>query len=387
MASEWQTVRLGDVVQNLDARRIPVKAADRRPGTYPYYGASGVIDHVDDYLFEGLHLLVAEDGENLRTRKTPISFLADGRFWVNNHAHILRGTRMADTRFLHYALSATDVSGYLSGSTQPKLTQDNLHRIRLRMPPLAIQRAIASILGALDGKIELNRKMSQTLDAMLMMEFRQRFSSALETSPQSALPAGWSSATVDDVVEVRGGTTPPTKNRQYWENGTHYFCTPKDMSQLGSPVLLATERRVTDEGLAKTGSGLLPKGTVLMSSRAPIGYVAIALDSVSVNQGIIAMICGERVPPSYMLCWARASQDGVVSRANGSTFLEISKGNFKSMPCVVPTSSDLQAFAEVANHLIERVATCEREVVLLAKVRDTVLPGLVSGRLRVADVV
>jgi type I restriction enzyme S subunit len=208
--------------------------------------------------------------------------------------------RVADVRYLYYWFSAPRQVEHMKGrSIQTGVPHTNLGILGdspVTLPPLSIQRRIASVLGALDDKIELNRKMSQTLDAMLMIEFRQRFSSALETSPQSALPAGWSSATVGDVVEVRGGTTPPTKNRQYWENGTHYFCTPKDMSQLGSPVLLATERRVTDAGLAKTGSGLLPKGTVPMSSRAPIGYVAIALDADSTDPGHLFQLMPDTVP-------------------------------------------------------------------------------------------
>src|SRR6266851_1996612 len=166
MAGEWRKRPLGDLVENLDSVRVPVKDADRRAGPYPYYGASGIVDYVDNYLFDGEYLLIAEDGENLRTRNTPVAFLARGKFWVNNHAHIVRGNNESDTRFLMYALSATDISGYLTGSTMPKLTQGNMNRIPLLAPPLPEQCAIAQILGALDDKIELNRRMNETLEAM-----------------------------------------------------------------------------------------------------------------------------------------------------------------------------------------------------------------------------
>src|SRR5262249_39812035 len=126
---KWARVRLGDITENLDSRRIPVREKDRRPGPYPYYGASGVGDSVDSFIFEGLHLLIAEDGENLRTRKTPVAFLANGRFWVNNHAHIVRGMNGADTRYLCYALAATDIAGYVTGSAIPKLSQAGLNAI------------------------------------------------------------------------------------------------------------------------------------------------------------------------------------------------------------------------------------------------------------------
>ena len=121
MAGEWRERPLAELTDNFDGARLPVKEADRRAGPYPYYGASGVVDHVDNYLFDGEYLLIGEDGENLRTRNTPVAFLARGKFWVNNHAHIVRGNSDADTRFLMYAFSTTDISGYLTGSTMPNL--------------------------------------------------------------------------------------------------------------------------------------------------------------------------------------------------------------------------------------------------------------------------
>ena len=160
---EWQISTLGELTKNFDAIRIPVKETDRRAGSYPYYGASGIVDHVGEFLFDGQYLLIAEDGENLRTRTTPIAFLANGKFWVNNHAHIVQGNSIADTRFLKYVLSVLDISGYLTGSTMPKLTQGNMNRIEVLTPPLPEQRVIAHVLGTLDDKIELNRRMNETL--------------------------------------------------------------------------------------------------------------------------------------------------------------------------------------------------------------------------------
>ena len=175
LGKEWCEFVLGELTDNFDSLRIPVKKADRRLGPYPYYGASGIVDHVDDFIFDGEYLLVAEDGENLRTRKTPIAFLADGKFWVNNHAHILRGNPKANTRYLMYALSELDISGYLTGSTMPKLTRNNLDRISLFAPPPEDQRVIARILGTLDDKTELNRRMNETLEAMARALFKSWF--------------------------------------------------------------------------------------------------------------------------------------------------------------------------------------------------------------------
>jgi type I restriction enzyme S subunit len=172
MAGKWPLRPLGELTENLDSVRVPVKESDRRTGPYPYYGASGIVDYVDSYLFDGEYLLVGEDGENLRTRTTPAAFLARGKFWVNNHAHIVRGNSEADTRFLMYALADTDISGYLTGSTMPKLTQGNMNRIPVPAPSLNQQRAIAEVLGTLDDKIELNRSMNDTLEAISWALFK-----------------------------------------------------------------------------------------------------------------------------------------------------------------------------------------------------------------------
>ena len=166
---------LEELVTIYDTLRKPVKKADRTAGPYPYYGASGIADYVDSYIFDGEYLLLAEDGENLNTRKTPIAFMASGKFWVNNHAHIFQGNKRNNTRFLCYALQVADITSYLSGSTRPKLTQGEMKRIPVISPSLPEQKAIAHVLGSLDERIELNRRMNETLEGMAQALFKSWF--------------------------------------------------------------------------------------------------------------------------------------------------------------------------------------------------------------------
>jgi type I restriction enzyme S subunit len=196
------------------------------------------------------------------------------------------------------------------------------------------------------------------------------------------VPMGWGLSYVGSVIENVGGGTPKTKEDAYWVDGIHSFCTPKDMSNMTSKILLHTERYLTEAGVAKISSGVLPVGTVLMSSRAPIGYLAITDIPVSVNQGIIALKQNENYGSEYLLCWAESNMEEVISRANGSTFLEISKKNFRDIPFLEAKAEVLSAFTDIARGYFNRITGLQREVVQLTKLRDTLLPKLISGELR-----
>jgi type I restriction enzyme S subunit len=290
------------------------------------------------------------------------------------------------------------------------ITGGDLSRLEIPVPSLSEQRAIAHILGTLDDKIELNRRMNETLEAMARTLFKSwfvdfdpvhaksegrdpglpkpladLFPDSFENSELGEIPKGWRVTSIGELAEVSGGGTPSTTEPSYWDNGIHHWVTPKDLAGLSVPVLLDTERRITDSGLAKISSGLLPKGTALLSSRAPIGYLAIAEIPVAINQGFIAMQAKPGISNLFLWLWASIAHDEIVSRANGSTFLEISKTNFRPIPVVCPTSAVMVAFDRQARPLYERIVECARESRTLAALRDTLLPKLISGELRIRD--
>ncbi|MFK1553614.1 restriction endonuclease subunit S [Pseudomonas aeruginosa] len=144
----WEVKPLGSLVVNKDGKRIPIKASDRADmaGEYPYYGASGVIDYVNDFIFEGRHLLVGEDGANLLARSTPIAFIADGRYWVNNHAHVLGEKNGLSLDYLEFSINMRGLESFVSGSAQPKLNQENLNKIPIQVPPLILVDKFSAIL-------------------------------------------------------------------------------------------------------------------------------------------------------------------------------------------------------------------------------------------------
>lgn len=173
---EWKEVLLGELVDIYDSKRIPLTSQEREKikGDIPYYGAQGIIDYINQFLFDGEYILIAEDGNNIISRQENIAQIAKGKFWVNNHAHILQGK--IEQNLLCYIINHTDISGYVTGSAQPKLNQANLLKIPIKIPVnLSDQRKIAGILSALDSKIENNNKINANLEAQAQALFKSWF--------------------------------------------------------------------------------------------------------------------------------------------------------------------------------------------------------------------
>jgi type I restriction enzyme S subunit len=198
------------------------------------------------------------------------------------------------------------------------------------------------------------------------------------------IPKGWKVGVLDDILEVKGGTTPSTKEQKFWD-GEFHWTSPRDLSNLKFPLLLNTEKKITKEGLKKIGSGLLPKGTLLLSSRAPIGYLAITEIETAINQGYIAINAKKDFSNLYLLYWIKSNMDLIVERANGSTFVEISKTNFKQINCLIPNKNILTDFVFQVEALFEQLRINLIENQELTNLRDTLLPKLISGELEVTE--
>ncbi len=329
---------------------------------------------------------------------------------VNQHVAILRTnpTRL-DPDYLRYTLVTHEYQAMLlalasAGATRPALTKTMIEELKVRLPPLAEQKRIASILGALDDKIELNRRMNAKLEDMARTLFKSwfvdfdpvrakldgrlpagmdantaaLFPDAFEESALGLIPKGWKVLPVGDVVECVGGSTPSTAVPSYWEGGTHHWTTPKDFSTLQSPILLDTSRKITDSGLKQISSGLLPAGTLLMSSRAPVGYLAISVMPIAINQGFIAMKSNAKASNYFMLNWCQTNMLEIEVRATGTTFPEISKQNFRPILLLLPSMEVVASFTAKVKPLYEQITINLNQAQTLSKLRDSLIPMLLN---------
>jgi len=297
------------------------------------------------------------------------------------------------------------------GAVFDSLRCRDIPNFELTIPPLKHQAEIASFLGAIDDRITLLRETNATLEAIALALFKSwfvdfdpvrakaegrqpegmdaataaLFPDSFKESELGLVPKGWEIKPIGDAVDCVGGGTPTTKEPAFWEPGEFAWSTPKDLSGLGSPVLLQTERMLSRLGLEKVSSGLLPAGTLLLSSRAPIGYLAIAKIPLAVNQGYIAMLPGGKLSPLYLYFWCQQNMDGIKGRANGSTFMEISKKAFRPIPALVPPLDVLSRFSETVEPIFERITENEHQAQTLTHLRDTLLPRLISGQLRLPE--
>lgn len=216
---EWEVKSLNKACDFLDSQRIPIKDSERAKisGIYPYYGASGIIDYVNNYIFNDDLILLAEDGANIINRSTPIAFLVNGKIWVNNHAHVLKAKPSFDRYYLCAYLESLKYDKYNTGTAQPKLNREVCEKIPILAPPLAEQRKIAEVLGVWDEAIEKQARLIEKL-ALRKRGLMQRLLSAKLRLPGFSEP--WKKVKLGDVASIKTGNK---NNEDKIANGQYPF--------------------------------------------------------------------------------------------------------------------------------------------------------------------
>ena len=289
-----------------------------------------------------------------------------------------RNGEVIDGRYLRYWALSPELKEQLKSLAHgtdmaPYLSLGDQKRLLITLPGISEQRAVAGVLGVLDDKIAVNERIASTAVDLADAHFLA-VASSLEFGEE----------TFGSVAEIAGGGTPSTKTDEYW-GGKICWVTPTDVTALASPYLFETSRNITELGLENCASRLYPAQSIFMTSRATIGAFALPQVPAAVNQGFIVVLPRNDELRWWLLHEMRSRVDEMVSLANGSTFLELSRKNFKAMRLRLPHFGELAEFAQKVAPLHAAAAQASRENRTLATLRDTLLPQLMSGRLRVKD--
>lgn len=287
-----------------------------------------------------------------------------------------------DSKFLYYYLKShigqAEIARGTVGAVQAKLPIKNIQDIDVWLPQKDIQAKIASLLSCLDNKIELNNKINDHLEQQTQALFELLF-------VENADPS-WRLGTIEDLGAVVGGSTPSKAKPEYYTDNGIAWITPKDLSIDKSKFISHGENDITELGLKNSSATIMPEGTVLFSSRAPIGYIAIAGGDVTTNQGFKSVVPKANIGTAYVYFFLKHNLPIIEGMASGSTFKEVSSSTMKRVPAMIPDSETLTRFTDFCAPLFAQQRVLEAQNRELAALRDSLLPRLMSGEIDVSNI-
>lgn len=396
--SEWKKVRLGEVAELCLGKMLDAK---KNKGTLrPYlnnvavrWGCFDLVDlpkmriedaEVERYKIKKGDIVICEGGEPGRCAV----WRSEEPIFFQKALHRARVKPCFDSDFIYYQLCYLVKSGetrnFETGSTIRHLPAQELKQVPVNLPPLATQRKIAAVLSSLDDKIKNNRKICANLEAQAQAIFKSWF---VDFEPFGGkMPQGWKMGKLGDVGNIVGGATPSKAKAEFYTEEGIAWLTPKDLSLQQTKFVAKGEIDITEEGYKSASVRMLPKGSVLFSSRAPIGYVAIAKNELCTNQGFKSVVPFDWVGSEFVYQLLRMMTPVIEERASGSTFKEISSSGMKVLPVIVPSKNVLHEFSSITLPMGESQKSLEDETRTLAAMRDALLPKLMSGEIDVEKV-
>ena len=309
----------------------------------------------------------------------------------------LRDT-ILDPLFLYYYLGQPEVIKWIFnqavGATLPNLNTEIIRSIQVKYPPLSTQRKVAAILSAYDDLIENNTRRIAILEEMAQSLYREWFvhfrfpgheKKSMVESALGMMPEGWEVKAIGEVIETLGGGTPSTQNIEYWDNGDVIWYSPTDLTSAGTMFIVNSAKKITELGLYKSSARLFPAYSVMMTSRATIGVVAINTRPACTNQGFITCIPNEALSAYQIYFWLAENKEKIINLASGATFKEINRGTFRKLPVIVPDTVISQRFNELVLPICKQIENLIAKNANLRQTRDLLLPKLISGEVDVEE--
>lgn len=310
---------------------------------------------------------------------------------------VLRAHEDVDPKYLYQILRSNDTLAQLQmlaesrSGTFPQITYSELSNIMVSLPSQKAQKNIVSILSSLDRKIELNNKINADLEEMAQAIFKNWFvdfepfkDGKFVDSELGMIPEGWKVGRLDEIADVVGGSTPSKAKPEYYTQKGIAWLTPKDLSNHPAVYTSRGEIDITEEGYNSTSTKLMPKGTVLFTSRAPIGYISIAQNDICTNQGFKSLV-PKKAGTCFLYCFLKYVTPEIENKSTGSTFKEASGSLMKSLQVIIPEQNVFEEFEAIVSPLFARIESLEKENSRLSLLRDTLLPRLMSGEIEVPE--
>ena len=339
------------------------------------------------------------NGDTIMARITPclengktamVNILNEGEVGFGSTEYIVLRAKpdISDKDFIYYLamspiLRERAIKSMVGSSGRQRVQQGVVNEIEFMAPPLAEQIEIGQTLCALDDKIANNAKINNHLEQMAQAIFKSWF---VDFEPfGGVMPDDWREGTISDLGDVIGGSTPSKAKPEYFTEHGIAWITPKDLSVNKNKFIARGADDITKLGLRNSSARLMPRGTILFSSRAPIGYIAISSGEVCTNQGFKSIVPKTSVGTAFIYYFLIENLQTIENMASGSTFKEVSGSTMKGIPAIIPNDETLCRFQEECTPIFEKQELLEAESAHLAEICDTLLPRLMSGELSVTD--
>ena len=390
---------MGTLLINRDGERKPLSSSVRSKQNekkYDYYGATGVIDKIDSYIFSEKLLLVGEDGANLLSKIKPNAFFAEGKYWVNNHAHILDATDKSLLDYVIVVINSISLDNYITGSAQPKLSQERLNKILLPLPPLSEQHRIVEkieeLLALVDdletNKTDLQSYIKQAKSKVLEMAVRgelvpqnpedepasvllERIKKEQKSSKskgkttehnthyEEELPKNWAKTTLGECFEWGSGGTPTSSVKKYYDGNIPWLV----IGDLNDNYINTSDKTITQFGLENSSAKLVPKGTLLLAMYGSIGKLGIAGMSLATNQAIAFALENKEINTKYLFYYLLSVRSSLNLLGKGATQKNISQSIIKDFHFPLPPLSEQHRIVEKIEEIFSELEFIEETLI------------------------
>ena len=388
MKCEWRKVKLQDIALELSdgLHKAPIFYPG---GEYIFVNATNIENgrivekdpskktNLEEFLKYGVELtdrtsLYSIDGTigNIAKYRGEKCLLGKGACYITLDNSV-------DLDYIYYLLQSPIFNEYIhimsTGSTIKHISLKTMRNFTFQLPPIEQQKAIGSVLRSIDDKIELNNEINENLERQAQAFYQELFID--NANPE------WPQGTVNDLGTVVGGSTPSKSKPEYYTEHGIAWITPKDLSVNKAKFISRGENDITELGLKNSSATIMPEGTVLFSSRAPIGYIAIAAGKVTTNQGFKSVVPKPEIGTAFVYYFLQHNLPVIEGMASGSTFKEVSGSTMKNVPAVIPDSETLFRFNSFCASIFKQQKILEEQNQRLAELRGSLLPKLMSGKI------